>query len=69
MSFGVWAAEEYDRLLTYDRPTQLQPTAVFLCHQGRSGRRSTSGKTFEMRGRVESDGKLVFNFSLYCTVA
>ena len=28
-----------------------------------------SGKTFEMRGRVESGGKLVFNFTLYCTVA
>lgn len=31
---GVWAAEEYDKLPAYDRPTQMQPAAVFLCHQG-----------------------------------
>ncbi len=30
---GVWAAEEYEKLPAYDRPTEMQPTAVFLCHQ------------------------------------
>jgi hypothetical protein len=30
---GVWVAEEYAKLPAYDRPTQEQPAAVFLCHQ------------------------------------
>jgi hypothetical protein len=30
---GVWAADEYEKLLAYDRPTFEQPIAVFLCHQ------------------------------------
>lgn len=30
---GVWAAEEYEKLLDYDRPTPDQPTALFVCHQ------------------------------------
>lgn len=30
---GVWAADEYDKLPGYDRPTGEQPTGVFLCHR------------------------------------
>jgi hypothetical protein len=30
---GVWSADEYAKLPAYDRPTQQQPPAVFLCHQ------------------------------------
>lgn len=30
---GVWAAEEYNKLPAYDRPTGEQPPEVFLCHQ------------------------------------
>lgn len=30
---GVWAAEEYEKLRAYDRPTMGQPPQVFLCHQ------------------------------------
>lgn len=29
---GVWAAEEYDKLVEYDRPTCDQPRAIFSCH-------------------------------------
>lgn len=29
---GVWAAEEYDKLPPYDRPTGEQPVAGFSCH-------------------------------------
>ncbi len=34
---GVWAAEEYAKLLEYDRPTWQQPPALFMCHQGTGG--------------------------------
>lgn len=30
---GVWAAQEYDKLIEYDGPMWLQPQALFLCHQ------------------------------------
>jgi len=30
---GVWAAEEYDKLLDYDGPFHEQATAAFGCHQ------------------------------------
>lgn len=30
---GIWAAEEYEKLRAYDRPTMEQPPQVFLCHQ------------------------------------
>jgi uncharacterized protein DUF6283 len=29
---GVWAADEYDKLIAYDEPTFGQPVAVFKCH-------------------------------------
>ena len=29
---GVWAAEEYDKLIEFDAPTAEQPLAVFACH-------------------------------------
>ena len=29
---GVWVADEYRKLLAYDRETPYQPTGVFLCH-------------------------------------
>lgn len=34
---GVWAAEEYDKLIAYDRPTPEQPMQVFQCHQYAKG--------------------------------
>lgn len=45
---GVWAAEEYDKLRSYDGdiPQQLEHggTAVFLCHQnGTDGNQACSG--------------------------
>ncbi|MFJ7305309.1 DUF6283 family protein [Streptomyces sp. NPDC099088] len=30
---GVWAAEEYDKLVRYDAETGEQPAAMFQCHQ------------------------------------
>ncbi len=30
---GVWAPEEYAKLLDYDKLTGEQPTQAFLCHQ------------------------------------
>ena len=30
---GIWAAEEYSKLLRWDRPTSEQPMDVFMCHQ------------------------------------
>ncbi|GAA2239757.1 DUF6283 family protein [Streptomyces nogalater] len=30
---GVWSAEEYAKLPTYDRPTPEQPAKLFRCHQ------------------------------------
>ena len=30
---GVWACDEYVKLLDYDRPMAEQPQGVFLCHQ------------------------------------
>jgi len=30
---GVWAPEEYAKLIGYDRPTGEQPMGVFYCHQ------------------------------------
>lgn len=30
---GVWAAEEYEKLPDFDKPTFDQPPAVFACHQ------------------------------------
>lgn len=30
---GVWAEEEYVKLIDYDLPTGEQPVAVFQCHQ------------------------------------
>lgn len=30
---GVWAAEEYDKLLQFDGPTAYQSPTVFYCHQ------------------------------------
>jgi hypothetical protein len=29
---GVWAPEEYAKLVAYDADTALQPTGLFLCH-------------------------------------
>lgn len=29
---GIWAAEEYDKILVYDNETTLQPPKAFLCH-------------------------------------
>jgi hypothetical protein len=29
---GVWASEEYDKLIAYDAPTMEQPFAAFSCH-------------------------------------
>jgi hypothetical protein len=29
---GLWAANEYDKLPDYDKPTADQPMAVFACH-------------------------------------
>lgn len=29
---GIWAPEEYEKLLAFDRVTVWQPQAVFLCH-------------------------------------
>lgn len=34
---GIWAPEEYQKLLAYDRPTMQQPAALFMCHQGAGG--------------------------------
>lgn len=33
MPSGLWAAEEYEKLPPYDRPTADQPALLFLCHQ------------------------------------
>lgn len=30
---GIWAVEEYQKLIAYDAPTWEQPTGLFLCHQ------------------------------------
>lgn len=30
---GIWAAEEYDKILPFDNETPFQPQNVFLCHQ------------------------------------
>jgi hypothetical protein len=30
---GIWAREEYDKLVRYDAPTGEQPTQAFACHQ------------------------------------
>lgn len=30
---GVWAANEYEKLIEYDAPMPFQPTARFDCHQ------------------------------------
>lgn len=30
---GIWHEDEYRKLPAYDRPTQEQPAAGFLCHQ------------------------------------
>lgn len=30
---GIWAPEEYDKILAYDEETWNQPPAVFMCHQ------------------------------------
>ena len=30
---GIWDTSEYDKIVPYDQPTSLQPTAVFMCHQ------------------------------------
>lgn len=29
---GVWAAEEYEKLVEYDAPTSSQPPIPFMCH-------------------------------------
>lgn len=31
---GIWATEEYDKIVQYDRPTFAQPPRLFMCHQG-----------------------------------
>ena len=31
---GVWAPEEYAKLLLYDLETSHQPIGLFMCHQG-----------------------------------
>lgn len=30
---GVWEAEEYAKLVEYDRETWAQPVSLFMCHQ------------------------------------
>lgn len=30
---GIWASEEYDKIVPYDNATWLQPPRVFMCHQ------------------------------------
>lgn len=30
---GIWAKEEYEKLVAYDRPTFEQPPNLFMCHQ------------------------------------
>ena len=30
---GIWATEEYDKILPYDNETMFQPPRLFLCHQ------------------------------------
>lgn len=30
---GVWSESEYEKLPDYDKPTEQQPIAAFLCHQ------------------------------------
>lgn len=30
---GIWAAQEYDKLVDYDAPTGAQPVGAFACHQ------------------------------------
>ncbi len=30
---GVWASDEYEKLLDYDRETWEQPPTAFMCHQ------------------------------------
>ncbi|MEV7177772.1 DUF6283 family protein [Kitasatospora sp. NPDC093679] len=43
---GVWAAEEYEKLVRYDAPTPEQPPRLFQCHQsdaGSAGRRVCAG--------------------------
>lgn len=30
---GIWAPEQYAKLIAYDRPTWDQPPNLFLCHQ------------------------------------
>lgn len=32
MPSGVWAANEYEKLIDYDNPTSEQPLAAFYCH-------------------------------------
>lgn len=30
---GIWADEEYEKLLAFDRETGFQPPSAFMCHQ------------------------------------
>jgi len=30
---GIWASEEYDKIVQFDQETMFQPPAIFLCHQ------------------------------------
>lgn len=34
MASGIWHEDEYAKLPRYDQSLELQPAAVFLCHQG-----------------------------------
>ncbi|MFD0427438.1 DUF6283 family protein [Streptomyces zhihengii] len=43
---GIWAHEEYAKLIRYDDPTGVQPSGLFQCHQtdgGSAARRVCAG--------------------------
>lgn len=40
---GVWAEEEYHKLIEYDADTSSQPPMVFLCHDGDADRKLCKG--------------------------
>jgi hypothetical protein len=67
---GVWSAEEYAKLETFDGATGEQPTSVFLCHQqdgracagwvGCHDMRESLGLRLAMsRGMIEDPGPFI----------
>lgn len=54
---GVWATEEYDKLLPYDGETYEQPPGPFLCHDG-------NAKNDLCRGWAECHGRELLSLRL-----